>query len=97
MANDKFGPNGPWIGDQQGLTNASHSNMSDFQDYLLPGQPVHIDPSVIPQLGNGLYTRGGDVRASLFGTPQLNHAVRLLLLLPSSPMRSEVPWLDIIH
>ena len=74
------------------------SNMSGLQDYLLPGQPIHIDPSNIPQLGNGLYARAGDVRASLFGPPQLNRSVRFLFLLPLPPMRSnEAPWLDFIY
>lgn len=38
-------------------------------DSLLPGQPVPLPRGPALQLGSGIYTRNGETRASLFGTP----------------------------
>ncbi|KAI0051731.1 hypothetical protein FA95DRAFT_1484867 [Auriscalpium vulgare] len=37
------------------------------QDTLLPGQPVPLPRGPVPQLGGGVYTKGGQTRASLVG------------------------------
>ncbi|KAI0286998.1 hypothetical protein BGY98DRAFT_943047 [Russula aff. rugulosa BPL654] len=38
-------------------------------DFLLPGQPVPLPRGPTLKLGSGIYTRNGETRASLFGTP----------------------------
>ncbi|KAH9985411.1 hypothetical protein BJV74DRAFT_775690 [Russula compacta] len=38
-------------------------------DSLIPGQPVPLPRGPAPQLGSGIYTKNGETRASLFGTP----------------------------
>ena len=45
-------------------------------DLLLPGQPVALPPGPLPQVGDGLYTREGLVRASVVGTPERDGPVR---------------------
>ncbi|KAL4071039.1 hypothetical protein J3A83DRAFT_4094366 [Scleroderma citrinum] len=37
---------------------------------LLPGQPVPLSRGPVPSLGTGLYSKDGQVRASLVGVPQ---------------------------
>ena len=49
-------------------------------DCLLPGQPVPLPRGPTLQLGTGVYTRNGETRASLFGTPQFHGSVRLSFL-----------------
>jgi len=46
-------------------------------DYLVPGQPVPLPRGPALQLGSGIYTRNGEPRASLFGTPIHQGSVRL--------------------
>ena len=48
-------------------------------DLLLPGQPVALPPGPLPQVGDGLYTREGLVRASVVGTPERDGPVRFAL------------------
>jgi exosome complex RNA-binding protein Rrp4 len=50
-------------------------NMSS--DCLLPGQPVPLPRGPTLQLGTGLYTINGEIRASLLGTPLQHGSVRL--------------------
>ncbi|KAI0734561.1 hypothetical protein C8Q72DRAFT_873074 [Fomitopsis betulina] len=38
-------------------------------DLVLPGQPIPLPRGPVPQLGNGIYSRDGLVRASLVGVP----------------------------
>lgn len=38
-------------------------------DSLLPGQPVPLPRGPALKPGSGTYTRSGEIRASLFGTP----------------------------
>ncbi|TFK89626.1 hypothetical protein K466DRAFT_518620 [Polyporus arcularius HHB13444] len=38
-------------------------------DIVLPGQPIPIPRGPIPQVGSGVYSRDGTVRASLIGVP----------------------------
>jgi exosome complex component CSL4 len=47
-------------------------------DLLLPGQPIPLLRGPIPQLGNGTYTRDGQVRATLVGVPYYEGPVCLL-------------------
>lgn len=43
----------------------------------LPGQPVVLPPRApVPQLGTGVYERGGQILASVIGRPQLKGSVR---------------------
>jgi len=42
---------------------------------LLPGQPIQIPRGPAPQLGSGTYSRDGQVRASVVGTPQYEGSV----------------------
>ncbi|KIM85350.1 hypothetical protein PILCRDRAFT_817353 [Piloderma croceum F 1598] len=44
-------------------------------DFLLPGQPVPLPRGPIPQLGNGIYSRDGQVRASLVGVPHYEGSI----------------------
>lgn len=46
-------------------------------DLKLPGQPVQIPRGPAPQLSNGLYSRDGQVRASLVGVPVYQASVRV--------------------
>ena len=46
-------------------------------DSLLPGQPVPLPRGPTLKLGSGIYTRNGETRASLFGTPLHQGSVRL--------------------
>jgi hypothetical protein len=46
-------------------------------DYLLPGQPVPLPRGPTLELGSGIYTRNGETRASLFGTPLQQGSVGL--------------------
>lgn len=39
-------------------------------DIVLPGQPIPLPRGPVPQLGGGLYSREGQVRASLIGVPR---------------------------
>ncbi|KAI9058848.1 hypothetical protein FKP32DRAFT_1231212 [Trametes sanguinea] len=39
-------------------------------DIVLPGQPIPLPRGPVPQLGGGIYSRDGTVRASLVGVPQ---------------------------
>jgi exosome complex component CSL4 len=40
-----------------------------MSDLVLPGQPLPLPKGPVPQLGTGIYSRDGQVRASLVGTP----------------------------
>lgn len=57
--------------------------MSSDSDIYLPGQPVPLPSGPQPQLGQGLYSKNGEVRASLVGTPQREGAVSIAILLRS--------------
>lgn len=46
-------------------------------DLKLPGQPIQVPHGPAPQLSNGVYSRGGQVRASLVGTPIYQASVRI--------------------
>ncbi|EIN14175.1 hypothetical protein PUNSTDRAFT_117746 [Punctularia strigosozonata HHB-11173 SS5] len=39
-------------------------------EIVLPGQPLALPRGPVPQLGTGIYLRGGQVRASLIGEPR---------------------------
>jgi len=39
-------------------------------EILLPGQPVPLSRGPVSKLGTGLYTKDGQVRASLVGVPR---------------------------
>lgn len=49
-------------------------------DLVLPGQPIPLPRGPVPQLGNGIYSRDGLVRASLVGVPSYEGSVRLPLV-----------------
>ena len=49
------------------------SSMSS--DTVLPGQPTPLPRGPVPQLGGGIYSRDGIVRASLVGVPQYSGSV----------------------
>lgn len=49
--------------------------MSSSSDTLLPGQPVSLARGPSSLLGGGLYTREGNVRASVVGNPQFRGSV----------------------
>ena len=49
------------------------SSMSS--DTVLPGQPIPLPRGPVPQLGGGIYSRDGIVRASLVGVPQYSGSV----------------------
>ncbi|KAH9837087.1 uncharacterized protein C8Q71DRAFT_756760 [Rhodofomes roseus] len=38
-------------------------------DLVLPGQPIPLPRGPVPQLGSGIYSRDGNIRASLVGIP----------------------------
>lgn len=64
------------------LTCSSFTSINTIQedmasDFLLPGQPVPLPRGPIPQLGNGIYSRDGQVRASLVGVPHYEGSVGL--------------------
>lgn len=46
-------------------------------DLKLPGQPIQTPRGPAPQLSNGVYSRDGQVRASLVGIPVYKASVRL--------------------
>lgn len=46
-------------------------------DVVLPGQPVPVPRGPIPQIGGGIYSRDGFVRASLIGVPSYSGSVGL--------------------
>lgn len=46
-------------------------------DLKLPGQPIQIPRGPAPQLSNGVYSRDGQVRASLVGAPVYQASVRI--------------------
>jgi hypothetical protein len=46
-------------------------------DCLIPGQPVPLPRGPALQLGSGVYTRNGETRASLLGTPLRQGSVGL--------------------
>lgn len=46
-------------------------------DLKLPGQPIQIPRGPAPQLSNGVYSRDGQVRASLLGVPVYQASVRV--------------------
>lgn len=46
-------------------------------DITLPGQPISLPRGPIPQLGSGIYSRDGQVRASLVGVPCYEGSVGL--------------------
>ena len=48
-----------------------------MSNVLLPGQPIQIPRGPAPQLGGGTYSRDGQVRASVVGTPQYGGSVGL--------------------
>lgn len=50
-------------------------------ELTLPGQPVPLPKGPVPKLGNGIYERDGQIRASLVGVPQYQGSVGLLLTL----------------
>jgi hypothetical protein len=53
-------------------------------DSLVPGQPVPLPRGPSLQLGGGIYTRNGETRASVFGTPVHQGSVGLFTLYNSS-------------
>ncbi|KAL4069574.1 hypothetical protein J3A83DRAFT_4359452 [Scleroderma citrinum] len=53
---------------------------------LLPGQPVPLSRGPVPSLGTGLYSKDGQVRASLVGVPQYEGPVVIRL----SPVQATV-------
>ena len=53
-------------------------------DSLVPGQPVPLLRGPSLQLGGGIYTRNGETRASVFGTPVHQGSVRLFSVYTSS-------------
>lgn len=44
-------------------------------DTVLPGQPIPVQRGPAPQLGTGVYTRDGQLRASIVGVPQYQGSV----------------------
>ena len=46
-------------------------------DLKLPGQPIQIPRGPASQLSNGVYSRDGQVRASLVGVPVYQASVRV--------------------
>ncbi|OBZ79089.1 Exosome complex component csl4 [Grifola frondosa] len=58
-------------------------------DIVLPGQPIALPRGPVPQLGGGIYSRDGQVRASLVGVPQ--HAGSTLAI---SRMRHHPPAIN---
>lgn len=56
------------------------SSMSS--DVVLPGQPVPVPRGPMPQIGSGIYSRDGIVRASLIGVPSYSGSVGLFALFP---------------
>jgi exosome complex component CSL4 len=42
---------------------------------MLPGQPVPLPRGPAPQLGDGVYMRDGQLRASLVGVPRYEGSV----------------------
>jgi len=54
-----------------------NSPLGMSSDSLLPGQPVPLPRGPTLKLGSGIYTRNGETRASLFGTPLQQGSVRL--------------------
>ena len=49
-------------------------------DVVLPGQPIPLPRGPIPQIGSGIYSRDGVVRASLIGVPSYSGSVGLFAL-----------------
>ena len=49
-------------------------------DVVLPGQPIPLPRGPIPQIGSGIYSRDGGVRASLIGVPSYSGSVGLFAL-----------------
>jgi len=66
-------------------------NMSDC---LVPGQPVPLPRGPTLQLGTGVYTRNGETRASLLGTPQFHGPVGLSFLFASGSTRTIIDSLN---
>lgn len=54
---------------------------SELLDIYLPGQPVALPKGPLPQLGQGLYLRDGQVRASVIGSPLRTGVVSDFILL----------------
>jgi hypothetical protein len=72
----RSGPNN----DQLVLITALSASLALFRmssDSLLPGQPVPLPHGPKLKLGSGIYTRNGETRASLFGTPLQQGSVGL--------------------
>lgn len=44
--------------------------MASSSDLLLPGQPMALPRGPLPKVGEGLYERSGQIRASVVGVPQ---------------------------
>ncbi|KAH9969003.1 hypothetical protein BC827DRAFT_1121087 [Russula dissimulans] len=60
-------------------------------DSLVPGQPVPLSRGPVLQLGSGIYTRNGEPRASLFGTPiQQGSTLTIPRLKPHPPAPNSV-------
>ena len=58
------------------------SHLADMASELtLPGQPIPLPRGPVLKLGNGIYERDGQVRASLVGVPKYQGSVSLLLTL----------------
>jgi exosome complex RNA-binding protein Rrp4 len=51
-------------------------------DFKIPGQPISIPRGPAPQLSAGVYSRDGQIRASLVGVPSYQHAVGVLFFIP---------------
>lgn len=58
-------------------TNTPSSASIMDTDLKLPGQPIHIPRGPAPQVSNGVYSRDGQVRASLVGIPVYDASVRV--------------------
>lgn len=54
-----------------------HSALPMSSDLLLPGQPVPLPRGAMPQVGSGIYSRDGTLRASLIGVPSHSGSVCL--------------------
>jgi hypothetical protein len=68
----------PPTGTDYSIIGLSHSPLLRMSsDFLLPGQPVPLPRGPTLKLGSGIYTRNGETRASLFGTPLQQGSVGL--------------------
>ncbi len=48
-----------------------------MSDCVLPGQPIPLPKGPVPRLGRGIYTKDGQVRAGLIGSPHYDGSVGL--------------------